>query len=106
VAGAPPVARSGSRDRALTVFVVTLAQFMAVMSTSSVSVALPTIGRDLHASNTSLEWIVDAYVIVYASLLIAGGVLSDRQGRKGMFVGEGVAVLLDQLGDEERRARA
>ena len=65
---------------------VTLAQFMAVMSTSVVSVALPTIGRDLHASSTSLEWIVDAYVIVFASLLVAGGVLSDRRGRKGMFM--------------------
>ena len=73
-------------DRGLTVSVVTLAQFMAVMSTSSVSVALPTIGRDLHASSTSLEWIVDAYVIVFASLLVAGGVLSDRVGRKGMFI--------------------
>ncbi|HTP22492.1 MAG TPA: MFS transporter [Solirubrobacteraceae bacterium] len=48
--------------------------------------ALPTIGRVLDASSTSLEWIVDAYAIVYASLLIAGGVLSDRQGRKGMFM--------------------
>jgi MFS transporter, DHA2 family, methylenomycin A resistance protein len=73
-------------DRTLTVLVVTLAQFMAVMSTSVVSVALPTIGRDLHASSTSLEWIVDAYVIVFASLLVAGGVLSDRRGRKGMFL--------------------
>jgi MFS transporter, DHA2 family, methylenomycin A resistance protein len=94
-ATARPVARSGSRDRALTVFVVTLAQFMAVMSTSSVSVALPTIGRDLNASSTSLEWIVDAYVIVYASLLIAGGVISDRQGRKGMFM---IGVALFGLG--------
>ena len=49
----------------MTVLVVTMAQFMAVMSTSVVSVALPTIGRDLHASSTSLEWIVDAYVIVF-----------------------------------------
>jgi MFS transporter, DHA2 family, methylenomycin A resistance protein len=76
----------GSRDRGVTVLVVTLAQFMAVMSTSSVSVALPTIGRSLHATSTSLEWIVDAYVIVYASLLVAGGVLSDGRGRKGMFM--------------------
>ncbi|HUA07027.1 MAG TPA: MFS transporter [Solirubrobacteraceae bacterium] len=81
-----PVARSGFRERGFTVLVVTLAQFMAVASTSSVSVALPTIGRDLDASSTSLEWIVDSYVIVYASLLIAGGVLSDRMGRKGMFM--------------------
>ena len=50
------------------------------------TVALPTIGRALDASSTSLEWIVDAYAIVDASLLIAGGVLSDRQGRKGMFM--------------------
>ena len=78
-------------DRALTVLVVTLAQFMAVMSTSMVPVALPAIGRHLHASTTSLEWIVDAYVIVYASLLVAGGVLSDRRGRKGMFM-SGVTV--------------
>jgi DHA2 family methylenomycin A resistance protein-like MFS transporter len=73
-------------DRALTVLVVTLAQFMAVMTTSVVSVALPTIGRRLHASASELEWIVDAYVIVFASLLVAGGVLSDRRGRKGMFM--------------------
>jgi MFS transporter, DHA2 family, methylenomycin A resistance protein len=78
-------------DRALTVLVVTLAQFMAVMSTSMVPVALPTIGRHLHGSTTSLEWIVDTYVIVYASLLVAGGVLSDRRGRKGMFM-SGVTV--------------
>ena len=75
----------------MTVLAVTLAQFMAVMSTSMVPVALPTIGRDLHGSTTSLEWIVDAYVIVYASLLVAGGVLSDRRGRKGMFM-SGVMV--------------
>jgi DHA2 family methylenomycin A resistance protein-like MFS transporter len=83
--------RRPSRDRTFTVLVVTLAQFMAVMSTSVVSVALPTIGRSLHASSTSLEWIVDAYVIVFASLLVAGGVLSDRRGRKGMFIA-GVSV--------------
>lgn len=75
----------------MTVLVVTLAQFMAVMSTSMVPVALPTIGRHLHGSTTSLEWIVDTYVIVYASLLVAGGVLSDRRGRKGMFM-SGVTV--------------
>ena len=87
----PSVVPAESRDRSLTVLVVTLAQFMAVMSTSVVSVALPTIGRDFHASSASLEWIVDAYVIVYASLLVAGGVLSDRRGRKGMFI-SGMAV--------------
>ena len=70
----------------MTLLVVAGGQFLAVMSTSVVSVALPTIGRELHASTTALEWIVDAYVLVFASLLVAGGVLSDRRGRKPMFV--------------------
>lgn len=60
--------------------------FAAVVSTTVVSVALPTIGRDLHIGPTGLSWIVDAYVLVYASLLVAGGVVGDRQGRKGLFM--------------------
>ncbi|MEU2717113.1 MFS transporter [Streptomyces sp. NPDC007205] len=60
--------------------------FAAVVSTTVVSVALPTIGRELHAGATQLEWIVDAYVLVYASLLVAGGVIGDRRGRKGLFL--------------------
>jgi MFS transporter, DHA2 family, methylenomycin A resistance protein len=72
--------------RAVPLLVAAAGQFLAVMSTSVVPVALPTIGRDLHASTTGLEWIVDAYVLVFASLLVAGGVLSDRRGRKRMFV--------------------
>ena len=65
--------------------------FLAVVSTTVVSVALPRIGRDLSAGATALEWTVDAYVLVYASLLVAGGVLGDRRGRKGLFL-LGVAV--------------
>ncbi len=65
--------------------------FLAVVSTTVVSVALPTIGRDLHASPTDLQWVVDAYVLVYAGLLITGGVIGDRFGRKGVFI-LGVAI--------------
>jgi MFS transporter, DHA2 family, methylenomycin A resistance protein len=65
--------------------------FLAVLSTTAVSVALPTIGHDLRASATDLEWMVDAYVLVYASLLLPGGVAGDRRGRKGVFI-LGVAV--------------
>ena len=65
--------------------------FLAVMSTTVVSVALPTLGRELHTGPTGLEWTVDAYVVVYASLLITGGVLGDRRGRKGIFL-TGVAA--------------
>jgi MFS transporter, DHA2 family, methylenomycin A resistance protein len=71
--------------------VVAAGLFLAVTSTTVVSVALPTIGAGLHATATDLEWIVDAYVIVYSSLLVAGGVSGDRLGRKGLFLA-GVAA--------------
>jgi DHA2 family methylenomycin A resistance protein-like MFS transporter len=81
-------ANPGSSDRGawLTLAVVAGGLFVAVMSTTLVSVALPTIGKSLHASATDLQWIVDAYVLVYASLMVAGGVIGDRRGRKGIFM--------------------
>jgi DHA2 family methylenomycin A resistance protein-like MFS transporter len=66
--------------------VVSTGLFLAVISTTVVSIALPTMGRDLHASASSLEWVVDAYVVVYAALLVTGGALGDRWGRKGLFL--------------------
>lgn len=83
------------RMRWLTVTVTSLGLFLAVLSTTLVSVALPTIGRQLGAGPGALEWTVDAYVLVYASLLIPGGTLGDRYGRKGLFL---VGVALFGLG--------
>src|SRR5690349_22770533 len=75
----------------LTLVVVAVGLFLAVMSTTMVGVALPSIGTALHASPTELEWIVDAYVIVYSALLVPGGAAGDRLGRKGLFLA-GVAT--------------
>jgi EmrB/QacA subfamily drug resistance transporter len=47
------------------------------------NVALPTLQRDLHASTTQLQWIIDAYVLVFAGMLLTCGSLGDRKGRKG-----------------------
>jgi MFS transporter, DHA2 family, methylenomycin A resistance protein len=79
-------ARTGGAAPWPTLALVTAGLFLAVLSTTVVSVALPTIGRDLHAGPAGLEWTVDAYVLVYASLLLAGGVAGDRRGRKGVFL--------------------
>ena len=49
------------------------------------NVALPTLVRDLHASTTELQWIVDAYVLVFAGLLLVSGSIADRIGRKKVF---------------------
>jgi len=84
--GPPAPVREASTAAWPTLVLVTAGLFLAVLSTTVVSVALPTIGRDLHASAAGLEWTVDAYVLVYASLLLAGGVAGDRRGRKGTFL--------------------
>jgi DHA2 family methylenomycin A resistance protein-like MFS transporter len=65
---------------------VTAAQVLSVASATVVSVALPSIARDLGAGEAEQQWIVDAFVLVFASLLVAGGVLGDRRGRRDVFV--------------------
>ncbi len=86
--GAAPA--SGPRPW-VTLAVVAGGLFLNVMSTTVVSVALPAIGTGLHATPAGLEWLVDAYVIVYSSFMVAGGVAGDRRGRKGLFL-SGVAI--------------
>jgi EmrB/QacA subfamily drug resistance transporter len=63
-----------------------LAAFAINLDTTIVNVALPTLARELHASNSQLQWIVDAYNLVFAALLLAAGSLSDRLGRKGLLL--------------------
>ncbi|RIK47342.1 MAG: MFS transporter [Chloroflexi bacterium] len=63
-----------------------VALFMAILDNLVVNVALPTISRDLEASTTQLQWIVSAYILVFASLQITAGGLGDRLGRKRWFM--------------------
>jgi EmrB/QacA subfamily drug resistance transporter len=64
---------------------------MVVMAVSSLNVALPSMQRELGASATALSWIVDAYALVFAGLLLTAGALGDRFGRKGALL-VGLAV--------------
>ncbi len=63
--------------------VLCLSVFLVVVDNTIVNVALPTLNRQLGASITSLQWIVDAYSLAFAGLLLAGGGIGDRLGRKG-----------------------
>ncbi|HET6185876.1 MAG TPA: MFS transporter [Trebonia sp.] len=63
--------------------VLCLSVFIALIDNTIVNVALPSISRQLHAATSDLQWIVDAYSLVFASLLLVGGSLGDRYGRKG-----------------------
>ena len=68
---------------ALSILCVSL--LMISLDNTVLNVALPTLVRDLHATTTELQWIVDAYVIVYAGLLLTVGSYADRIGRKRVF---------------------
>jgi EmrB/QacA subfamily drug resistance transporter len=63
-----------------------LAAFVINLDTTIINVALPTLVSDLHASNSQLQWVVDAFNLLFAGSVLAMGSLSDRFGRKGMLL--------------------
>ncbi|CAN5396632.1 MFS transporter [soil metagenome] len=65
---------------------VALATFMTYLDNNIVNVAMPAIERDLHLSISGLEWVVSSYILVFASLLLAGGRLADVFGRRRLFL--------------------
>jgi EmrB/QacA subfamily drug resistance transporter len=64
-----------------------LAAFVINLDTTIVNVALPTLVRELHASDSQLQWVVDAFNLLFAGSVLAAGSLSDRFGRKRMLLG-------------------
>ena len=68
-----------------------LSLFIVGLDITVVNVALPSIGQDLHAGVSELQWTIDAYTVVLASLLMFSGSMADRLGRKRTFVA-GLAV--------------
>jgi EmrB/QacA subfamily drug resistance transporter len=71
------------RQRWVILAVLCLSLFLVVVDNTITNVALPTLSRELDASTSQLQWIVDAYSLVFAGLLLAFGSLADRFGRKG-----------------------
>ncbi|WP_221762118.1 DHA2 family efflux MFS transporter permease subunit [Nonomuraea sp. WAC 01424] len=71
--------------------VACLGQFMVLLDSTIVGAALPDMERRLHTGLTGLQWIVDAYVLLVAMLLLSGGVFADRFGRRRLFLA-GVVV--------------
>src|SRR6476620_6879342 len=53
-----------------------------MLDNSILNVALPTIGRDLHVSTIALQWVTGAYAVAFGGLMLAGGALADRFGRR------------------------
>src|SRR5919202_1002827 len=101
---APIALEGGAMSRKPLILVsLLLAAFVINLETTIVNVALPTLVRQLHASDSELQWVVDAYNLLFAASVLAAGSLSDRLGRKGMLLAGlsvfGIASLAGGLTD-------
>jgi len=91
-----------AQRRALVLAALCLCAFAVNLDVTLVNVTLPTLVLDLGASTRDLQWIVDAYTLVFAALVLAAGSLSDRFGRRETLVaglvvygvGNGLAALV------------
>src|SRR5437667_11964186 len=72
--------------RRWTLVAVCVTTFMLLLDITIVNVALPSIQRRLHAGLTGLEWVVDAYALTLAALILTAGALADRFGRRLLFM--------------------
>ncbi|MHB1802433.1 MAG: MFS transporter [Actinomycetes bacterium] len=78
-------AQLGGRSSPWPLVAVCVGYFMVILDTMVVNVALPALSRGLHTTASGLEWVVDAYGLVFAAFLLSGGALGDRRGAKSVF---------------------
>src|ERR1700742_2358730 len=94
------------RRRTLVLVLCCFSLFIVGLDSTIVNVALPSIGRDLRASVAGLQWTIDGYTLVLASLLMLSGATADRVGRRRTFqvgllvftIGSGLCTLAPSLG--------
>ena len=84
-------------SQVITLLVTCFGLFMVLLDASIVNVALPTIQADLHANLSDLQWVVDAYTLPLAALMLTAGTLGDRFGRKRLFLAGLVLFVLGSL---------
>ena len=78
-----------------TLLAVCIGTFMLLLDVTIVVVAIPDIQRGLHASFGQVQWVIDAYALTLASLLLTAGVLADRYGRRLLFA---IGLIIFTLG--------
>jgi multidrug resistance protein len=81
-----PQLRAGSTASRWVLAATVLGSAMVLLDSTVVNVALPTIGRELHASLGGLQWTVNGYTLALAGLILLGGSLGDRLGRRKVFL--------------------
>src|SRR5881628_1391505 len=83
--------------RWIALILLCIAQFVVVLDASIVNVALPTIGKALHFSESNLPWVVNAYVLTFGGFLLLGGRMADLLGRRRVFMAGLVLFALASL---------
>src|SRR5215469_16842829 len=73
-------------NKGLVLLALCSAALIINLDVTIVNVALPSLVRQLGASTTSLQWVIDAYTLLFAGLILAAGSVSDRLGRKGVLL--------------------
>src|SRR2546422_1354988 len=93
-----------TRRKGLILFALCLAALIINIDVTIVNVTLPSLVRELDATTTDLQWVVDAYTLVFAALILAAGSLSDRLGRQEVLLvgvgGFGAARLAGGFGQK------
>ena len=84
-------------NRVITLIVTCLGNFMVLLDTTIIVTALPTIQSHLHTNLSDLQWAADAFTLSFAALLLTGGTLGDRFGRKRLFLAGMVLFLLGSM---------
>ena len=101
-----PLPDLSRRRRLLVLVICSSSLFIVGLDSTIVNVALPSIGRDLHASVAGLQWTIDGYALVLASFLMLSGATANRVGRRRVFLiglatftaGSGLCSLAPGLG--------
>ncbi|HLU30269.1 MAG TPA: MFS transporter, partial [Acidimicrobiia bacterium] len=86
MAGPSRLLEIGSAEGKWVVTATVLGSGVAMINGTDVSVALPAIGRDLGADVSALQWILNGYMVTLAALILVGGSLGDRYGRRRIYV--------------------
>lgn len=91
----PSEGRLSNRRRTSILITCCLSIFIAMVDSTGVNLALPSISREMGASTSQLQWVIDAYLLVLASLMLLSGSMADRLGRRRIF---SLGLLLFGLG--------
>jgi len=93
--------RSRNGSHAVALLVAAIAAFAVFLDTTIVNLALPTLSREFNADRSSMEWVLDAYTLSFAAIMLSAGVLSDGFGARRVFVPGVIVFVIASIGCAE-----